>query len=694
MGNVPGIIFIGICFGFALLRLYRELKFDLISVEGIVFLMSPIALFLLTSINHDLINIKFNSNFFWILFLFVYLVMGAVLFIKNNSNDSTNTEKFLVSLCVPYIILSLFINFAALGIRYSSDSYSYYDMSKSIFSDFGLVSTTRQYMEFTDYGISFPYLYPMIISIFNSLTGFGIFSGTCINVIVALISLYYFLKISIKLAQSTIPGLIVSIVLFFNPDYLGEMIRARAIPLSILCALLIINIVVNAKELTKKKLFLIGLFAGAGIVIRFDFLVISGLLGVVLVFVLRKNIFKMIPFYIFGLLVFSAPWIIYSFAHFKKLWVSDNSGTMFLINPVNPLNFYLPDEVIPTLFSNWNEWLLNHQKIIMRGVAGLCSIIVRPIEIIMILGMTGIGIISKNNGDYARKNFKTIKILLLLVLLIYSAKTFSIMVVGYGDLRYHVEALVIVSLIILCSLFYSFANYKAWTCLIGLILVISITNNLQPAFQKDILPKIFGAFIDIAAITPNSSTKEIEQILVENGGFTNNRDIRLFFLDGNSFVIGAYTGIKCYANPYNLNKERLLYLVENYIKPDYIFALEKSKKWIEVLSEHYLINPISANHPLYRLMDLSDFVIKGIIRASNLTDRNWKNGIGQSTQIVLFENTYENYKKLKNAKYLKAESISIRISEIAEVGKWIHVKCEGSVNLEPFAHPNEIIIIE
>jgi len=694
MGDAVGTVFTGLCLGLMFLKLCKNLNPDFSSAEGSIFLLSPPVLFLLASITS-------GSNFIWITFLFIYLISGAVLFIKNNPNGLNKTELYVISLCVPFLILSLMINFVTRGIAYSPDSYGYYNMSRKIFSDFGYVSVIRQYVEFTDYGISFPYLFPMIVAIFNHFTGFGMLSGTCINIIAALVSLYYILKISSKLTTSVIPGLIVSVVFVLNSDYLGEMISARAVPLSMLCALLIINIIPCSEMPNRKELFLAGLFAGAGMVIRFDFIVISGLLGVILLFIYKKNIFKFVPFYCLGLLVFTAPWILYSLAHFNKLWISDNNGTLFLITPLLPQRFFTPDEVVPDIFSNPGAWIISRQNIIIRGLAGFFSIITRPVELIMLLGIAGTGILSRSKFPNNRKNYekpvKSFRLLFIFTILIYIMKTMAIIMVGYGDLRYHTEALIIVSLIILCAIYGSLANHKVWIYFTILIFSISVMNNMQPAFKDTIQPKLLNAFINTEIITPDSETKEIEKILMEDGGFPDNGEIRLFYVDSDPYrpySLGAYTGIKAYARITNINEERLLYLVKNYIDPNYIYLPEGEKKWLHILREHYLINIISEKPPLYNIAALKE-LDDNFIRLSSISDANWNNGVDQKSSTMLFRNTVVHRMKLENAVGFEINGIYAEIENISEFSDdWIYVKFKSDIDLAPFAYPNEIKILK
>jgi len=712
MGNLFGVVFIGICLGIVLYKLGEKLNPHFKSAAGVIFLITPLILFLLTFFFKEC-----NTNFFWIVFTFIYVVSGAVLFVKNNPDGLNKTELCVISLCVPFLILALIINFVNRGINYSPDSYGYYDISRSIFSNFGFVNVTRQYIEFTDYGISFPYLFPALISVFDFFTGFGILSGTCINIIATLFSLYYMSKISSRLTESAIPGLIIALILFFSPDFLSEMINSRAVPLSILCALLIINALTSysgSGKPGKLQLFLAGVFAGAGMVIRFDFLAVAGLLGVILLFVYNKKMFKFVPFYVFGLLVFTTPWILYSIIHFNKIWISDNGGTLFLINAMLPQRFFIPTEVVPDIFSDPKKWITSHQTIVMNGLSGFFSIITRPVELVMLLGIAATGILSKikfsddneidetseTNEIYEekKKSNKRFKLLFILTIVVYCIKTFAVIMVGYADLRYHMEAMTILSLIILCAIYRSLDTRKIWICFTVVVFSMSVIVNLQPMFKDSIQPKLLNAFINTAAITPDDETLAIEKVLKEATGEESADGFRLFYVDTNpynAYKLGAYTKIKTYARISNINEERLLYLMKNYIKPEYIYLPPAESTWLHFLSEHFIMNMLSETPPIYTAAELSPLG-DDCIRLSSTADSNWDRGISTSySSLFLVRNSKENRAKLKDAVALESGGAYAGIEEmIYKDDNWIHVRCVADIDTSTFVYPNEIKIMK
>lgn len=488
-------------------------------------------------------------------------------------------------LLAAYLVFSLAVSLLYLGTQYSPDSFSYFDMSQSLFQP---VSIIRQYVTFTEYGISFPYLFPLLIWIVNSVTGLGIFSGNVINIAAALVSLYLLIRVSIKLCNSPYPGIIAGAVTFFDQEYMSEMASARAVPLSLMCVLLILNLNIwnlniwdrDADPADRKmrpvEFFLMGLIAGAGMVVRFDFLVISGLLGVFLV--IGSGRFRTVPYYVLGLAVFTLPWVIYSVSLFGTIWVSDNSGTLLMVHPVNPQRFFAPGEEVYTVFDNWRAWFTTRWLIVLR-VGGRA--VLRPISAAVIVGGLGIALASVRLGKAQPRGF-TISLAVWLV--IYAAKTAAIVLVGYPDLRYHSETLIIVIFLTLCWISRRYNNPKVW---MGFAVAVCLFSVIHLNFG-------IGAFDNIR---PTEYIQEISQLMIDHSG--SKEDIRFFNLYRgafNAYSFGAHTRIRTFAHIEGINEERLLYLTENFIRPNYIYSPDRMSQWMIRLNRYYEIERLGVSN--------------------------------------------------------------------------------------------------
>lgn len=78
----------------------------------------------------------------------------------------------------------------------------------------------------------------------------------------------------------------------------------------------------------------------------------------------------------------------------------------------------------------------------------------------------------------------------------------------------------------------------------------------------------------------------------------------------------------------------------------------------------------------------------------NLTDENWKQGVSNTSNTLLFSNDEFNKKMLKNAKALKKDTIIKKIKNIKEIdSSWIYVELENRESIEEFEYPNVIEVI-
>ena len=357
--NVFGCIFLGLLTGSFFAATLVRAGFKLRGKMAAAFSALPALMYALLIVG-ALPEAK--TNYLFLVLGTVYIALGGILYAHGNREKTTVSygEAVGTAAVLAFAAFVLLVGFIAGGVRYSPDSMGYYDMSRQIFTDFGKVSTVRQYTVFTEYGISFPYLFPMLIAIVNFFTGLGIYSGNVINCAAALVTLLFAAKTTRNLCGSAIPGGIAMLLVFTHSHYMGEFSAARAVPLSLMCAVLVLWAVSRTSKLTPRDLLLAGIFAGAGMVIRLDFLALAGLTGIIasVAFLRRKLPFKAVVAYAAGILVFAAPWIIYSISHFGTLWVSDNSGTIFRVQGYSsPQIVFLPEEEVQTLFTHPDRWL-------------------------------------------------------------------------------------------------------------------------------------------------------------------------------------------------------------------------------------------------------------------------------------------------------------------------------------------------
>jgi len=537
-----------------------------------------------------------RSNIVWMCFAALYLASGALAYARGNRN---NPEILAVAFFPPILLFFLFATCLSKGIGFSPDSYTFYDIAVHMFHKFGQVSTVRQYVIPTsDMNIAFPYLFPFFIAVVDKLTGFGMYSGVVVGAPIAVLTLFFMMRGSKRLCGSAIPGMLAILALFSTADYVGELRAARAVPLAILCVVLLFNVLAHLRCYTNRDLFLAGLFAGAGMVSRFDFMAVAGLTGVALLIMLYwKKTFPKIFLYALGLLVFTLPWILYSIINFHLLWASDNGNTLILTKTMGPLRFWLPGETIPTLFTNFAAWMTKVRGSFKTISTEIYKILVQP-QNLLLFGFAVFTYIQASVTKIAQQREKreiNLRWLIFGAGVVYIIKTAGIIMVGFPDLRYHIEAITIFFLLLLCAAYFRYGNIKHWLVFTAVAAVVVLAVQLPPVMSDGLSPKLYTQIVTDSTIFTRDATKTWASKVLKDSGKSNFEDVKIFFLDGDPYRIGVQTGLHCYAFPqHNPTDKRVIYLAQNLIKPDYVYVAnkDKSSQWLTDLKSIYKLTQI------------------------------------------------------------------------------------------------------
>ena len=457
--------------------------------------------------------------------------------------------------------------------RFSPDSLFYYDIALSTLKDYGNTSLIRQYIFASDYNCSFPYLYPLLIFVVDQITGLGLYSGVLVNIYACIISVLVLLKFSKMVTTEYYSGIIASVVLLTSPNYLDELTCSRAIPVSILIILVSLLLFYSVFKSSGKKslVFLLGLVVGLAPVTRFDNLPFVAY-GLLILIIMKENRVRNSLMYIFGVLVSVSPWIIYSLVHFRKPWITDNSGTAFKVKPGIPTSINLPYDVKKTLFTDpglWFKTLLTEKSaslslLLICSFAGLACFIIGCFWL------------------YTSRSSKTVSLYgsryFIAILIFYVLKTCMYIVVGYADVRYHVETVVVMSFafVAFCSKYKKITSYKP--LLIGLIPGIVLTISMPIVFhptlyfpsritelRSDISNNGFGAIFDAGFIRKANVPDEQFATL--------NNSLKEMIEEDEAVVIVEYysevellADYKIYAYTIPKNEEELVYLSQ--LKPE------------------------------------------------------------------------------------------------------------------------------
>lgn len=499
----------------------------------------------------------------------------------------------------------------------SPDSYSYYEMAKTIFTDFGRVSAIRQYVAFTDYGISFPYFYPLLLAVVDLLTGLGMYSGILLNCVISAAAALLFLPLSRQICSARWPGLVAAIALLTNRKYLSEVLSGRAIPVAVLCVVVVLLLLTRADRWSLRSLLLTGLMTGISMATRFDNLTVVGFVGLcVLLFSGRERFWKAVCYGV-GALLPLLPWVWYSLSHFGIPWISDNGGTLTMVTITTPQRFFIPGEVPATLFTTPQEWF---SSLLSRSKTVLLLLLLMFVATQFLLPGALLLLNSLKNRltshrDPASPRFN--RWVPFLILIFYSLKTLAYCLVGYETARYHAETVVLVIFAFCCLLAPSTGKRAAAFCT-ALYLVSALWSGIVYATPLRLtVPSICTHPSYASCINFGFQTQDADWPALEHRILTQpllgeqvlsgpewvgriqeqiaDSDARIFFLSaaGDPAAYSAYTGQKTFACISNMNAERLLYLTKHYIRPTHIVVTgEYDLHWLDALSPAFTLTEL------------------------------------------------------------------------------------------------------
>lgn len=557
----------------------------------------------------------FVSEMFFGLIIFACLIAIYIQIMITRKDYRFETTIWFISYGLLFLWYILFQYHS-----YSPDSYSIYELSKSIFSDFYRVNTIRQYSFLSNYGCSFPPVMPVIMACVNKLLDFGLYAGTFINVFVGMATGIMLYKLSKRLFDNSYPGAVSFLFLLSCLQYVFELLRGRTIPLAILFMLVLLYLCLDLPRLSIKRCVMIGIVMGLGVMTRTDFIPLAGAaFFACLIFQKNKRLLNGLIITACALLVLS-PWMYYLYTHFSVLMVSDNSRTVLMADMIRPSTYFAQSENPATLLNHPLLWMKNflfiNLKITMKS---LLLYWVRS-GVIYVVFITIIAVlISRKKGTRFFQYNKKIYFIAATLIVAFIMQFMGISATGFGDSRYYVP----VTLFIVFFIGGSFTIYikkkhlcfrlaRFFSVLIVAVLLILSADTVASRIgieKKDILSStnlnIIGEKMNLSAQPIDKKSLEMPDEIAKMKIMLE-KDIlypRIFFITISSsrvWEFGAYTGIYT-AYISQPTEERMLEVLEEYIQPTHVYCEKQDAEWLGIIEKKYSVELISEKHNLYRV---------------------------------------------------------------------------------------------
>ncbi len=344
-------------------------------------------------------------------------------------------DRRLVRMAAVSVALGLLIVFvlAPSRFRFWYDSWTYYELARSIGSRFYAVSTIREFQSGSEFSSAFPPLWPAIVATFSR-SGLGMFG----SYLASFISFAAFALTAERLARRLFTyrgiGLLSALLLLAFPGIRWDLAGGGSFALY-LCLLALLGLLFLRFDPARlRDAVWLGAIAGLMVMLRFDAApaALAALAAGIAFGVRRARLAAMVA--TFALVL--SPWIFYSWLHFHTLFVTDNRAVALALDPDAYVMDYLPGTQ-PTLRDNpaaWVRKLLVHTPIIARAVwdAVMQSVFVLPACI------TAIGAwVMRHQRDFSFRLPRRLTSHALLALVVVAmAPILAYVVTGYQESRY------------------------------------------------------------------------------------------------------------------------------------------------------------------------------------------------------------------------------------------------------------------
>jgi hypothetical protein len=422
----------------------------------------------------------------------------------DQSQGSTTALPESASFLVGAIATVILFYLGLFSPSFNVDSWSYLELSSTVFKDFFRYNTLRQYSDHSVYSNSFPPLWPVCIALTRKCgVDLGIYTGYFLNFFCMLLLQFRLIRLTTKLGLPHISGCLIYLgVLSYRPFITEDILAGGSLALSLVLFLTGLQTLLVAK-LEFRHTILGGLWIGLACLTRFDY-ALSTLYIAICIFFNRQisplNRVKYSAAYSAIIVVVLLPWIIYNFTHFGKPFASDNSRQVIAADPSSVLDYYSVNP--PTLFTHPKQWATGLlTKKFSRFVRGIWEVVsTSPMSFTLILLLV---LSQRSWGESSSFQHTAFRRLFIPIFLL---NCLPALLVGYGMVgRYY--TLHVIFIVLFCypyTLGGVLPSWARWRCIALLILLsVLVLKTYTPAFIEQRINQIANA------IAPSVSTNRL-----------------------------------------------------------------------------------------------------------------------------------------------------------------------------------------
>jgi hypothetical protein len=223
-----------------------------------------------------------------------------------------------------------------------SDSWTYLELSNTVFGDFYRINTLRQYASDTPYSTAFPPLWPVLIALARKVCEVGLYAGAVLNLFVCFGLLAAMIRLVRQLDMPAWTGTAAYLSVLACESFIEDALAARTCALSILFFTLTLATIVRPFQ-TPRSAALAGLWTGLACMSRFDMVPVAAGVGLLLALQAYKSglrhAVRIVLAYSLVLVAVMSPWIVYSWTHFGTPFASDNSRQVLMASGGHVINY-------------------------------------------------------------------------------------------------------------------------------------------------------------------------------------------------------------------------------------------------------------------------------------------------------------------------------------------------------------------